>query len=186
VEAERAIAGCGLPLHSVAHEFARAYNILGGANIVEAARYFKKHVTPDLPQIMVADAVERFRKAKEHEGMSAMYLKDIRVLLGDFAQDFRCQLSSIQPEDLRAYLNAKRVGFVSKENRRRLLVGLFNFAKAHGWLRKNEETAADALGTYKIKPRDVEVYTPAELSRLLSAAEPDFLPYLALLAFGGV
>src|SRR4029077_7113047 len=30
VEAERAIAGTGLPLHSVAHEFARAFNILGG------------------------------------------------------------------------------------------------------------------------------------------------------------
>ena len=44
VEAERAVAATGLPLHSVAHEFARAFNILGGANIVEAARYYKKHV----------------------------------------------------------------------------------------------------------------------------------------------
>src|SRR5215475_15004060 len=147
VEAERAIAGTGLPLHSVAHEFARAFNILGGANIVEAARYYKKHVDPDLPPVLVADAVEKFRKAKEAEGMSAMYLKDVRGLLGDFANDFQCPLSSIQPEDLRAYLNAKRVGLVSKENRRRMLVVLFNFAKAQGWLRPNQETAADALGT---------------------------------------
>lgn len=186
VEAERAIAGTGLALHSVAHEFARAYNILGGANIVEAARYWKKHVAADLARVTAAEAVERFREAKEHEGMSAMYLKDIRGLLGDFANDFQCQLSSIQPEDLRQYLNGKRIGMVSKENRRRLLVVLFNFAKAQGWLRANEETAADALGTYKIKRREVEVYTPAELSRLLNAAEPDFMPYIALLAFGGV
>ncbi len=186
VEAERAIAGTGLPLHSVAHEFARAFDILGGANIVEAARYYKKHVDVDLPQIMAADAVEKFRAAKEAEGMSAMYLKDIRGLLGDFARDFQCSLSSIQPEDLRDYLNAKRVGLVSKENRRRMLVVLFNFAKTQGWLRANQETAADALGTYKIKRRDVEIYTPAEISRLLNAAESDFLPYLALIAFGGV
>src|SRR5262245_48947272 len=186
VEAERAIAGTGLPLHSVAHEFARAFNILGGANIVEAARYYKKHVDPDLPPVLVADAVEKFRKAKEAEGMSAMYLKDIRGLLGDFANDFQCPLSSIQPEDLREYLNAKRVGLVSKENRRRMLVVLFNFAKAQGWLRANQETAADALGTYKVKQRDVEIYKPAEIRRLLNAAEPDFLPYLALIAFGGV
>jgi integrase len=186
VEAERAIAATGLPLHSVAHEFARAFNILGGANIVEAARYYKKHVDVDLPQITAAEAVRKFHEAKEAEGMSAMYLKDIRVLLGDFADNFQCPLSSIQAEDLREYLNAKRVGLVSKENRRRLLVVLFNFAKAHGWLRKNEETAADALGTYKIKQRDVEIYTPSELSRLLNAAEPDFLPYLALIAFGGI
>src|SRR5206468_10594320 len=81
VEAERAIVGTGLPLHSVAHEFARAFDILGGAHIVDAARYYKKHVDVDLPQIMTADAVEKFRQAKEAEGMSAMYLKDIRGLL---------------------------------------------------------------------------------------------------------
>src|SRR5262249_54596126 len=161
------------PLHSVAHEFARAFDILGGANIVEAARYWKKHVDVDLPQVTVAEAVEKFRAAKEAEGMSAIYLKDIRGLLGDVAKHFQCPLSSIQQEDLREYLNAKRVGLVSKENRRRMLVVLFNFAKAQGWLRKNEETAADSLGTYKVKRRDVEIYTPAEVSRLLNAAEPD-------------
>ena len=58
--------------------------------------------------------------------------------------------------------------------------------KAQGWLHANQETAADALGTYKIKQRDVEIYTPAELSKLLNAADADFLPYLALIAFGGV
>jgi integrase len=188
VEAERAIAttASGLPLHMVAHEFARAFNILGGAHIVEAARYYKKHVDVDLQQVTATEAVEKFRAAKEAEGMSAIYLKDIRGLLGDFARHFQCPLSSIQPDDLRQYLNGKRVSLVSKANRRRLLVVLFNFAKAQGWLRANEETAADALGTYKIKPREVEVYSPTESRRLLNAAEPDFLPYLALIAFGGV
>jgi integrase len=186
VEAERAIAGTGLPLHSVAHEFARAYDILGGAHIIEAARWYKKTVDVDLPQITVTDAVEKFRAAKEAEGVSAMYLKDIRGLLGDFARNFQCPLSSIQPDDLRQYLNAKRIGLVAKSNRRRLLVTLFNFAKAQGWLRANEETAADALGTYNIKQREVEIYTPAEMARLLNAADPDFVPYIALIAFGGV
>jgi integrase len=186
VEAERAIAGTGLPLHSVAHEFARAFNILGGANIVEAARYFKKHVDVDLPQIKAAEAVAKLHEAKQAEGLSTVYLNDIRWLLGDFARDFQCPLASIQPEDLRAYLNAKRIGLVSKENRRRLLVVLFNFAKAQGWLRAGEETAADALGTYKVKQRDVEIYTPSEMARLLNAADKDFVPYLSLIAFGGV
>jgi integrase len=186
VEAQRAIAATGLPLHSVAHEFARAFDILGGAHVVEAARYYKKHVDVDLPPVTVTEAVRKLYEAKAHEGLSDMYLKDIRGLLGDFANAFQCPLSSIQPDDLRQYLNGKKVGLVSKDNRRRLLVLLFNFAKAQGWLRKNEETAADALGTYKIKEREVEIYTPAEIRRLLNAAESDFVPYLALQAFGGV
>jgi integrase len=182
-----AASGSRLPLSIAAHEFARARSILGGDNIVEAARFYKKHVDVDLPQITAPEAVQKFHAAKQAEGMSTVYLNDIRWLLGDFAQDFQCPLSSIQPEDLRDYLNAKRIGLVAKQNRRRLLVVLFNFAKAQGWLRKNEETAANALGTYKIKQRDVEIYTPAEMSRLLNAAQPDFvLPYFALIAFGGV
>jgi len=185
-QARDTIRPTGLPLHSVAHEFKRVFDILGGAHIVEAARYYKKHVDVDLPPVSAAEAVEKFRAAKEAEGLSAMYLKDIRGLLGDFAKDFQCPLSSIQPEDLREYLNAKRVGLVSKENRRRMLVVLFNFAKAQGWLRTNEETAADALGTYKIKQREVEIYTPAEIAKLLNAADPDFVPYLVMIAFGGV
>jgi integrase len=187
-EAQQAIAASGsmLSLNAIAHEYARARSILGGDHIVEAARYYKKHVDVDLPQVTVAEAVEKFRAAKEAEGLSAMYLKDIRTLLGDFANDFQCLLGSIQPEDLRDYLNRKRVGLVSKENRRRMLVVLFNFAKANCWLRANEETAAAALGTYKVKQREVEIYTPAEIRRLLDAADADFLPYIALIAFGGV
>ena len=186
VEAERTIKPTGLPLHSVAHEFARAFNILGGAHIVEAARYYRKHVDVDLPQITATEAVEKFHAAKKAEGLSKTYLNDIRWLLGDFARTFQCPLSSIQPDDLRQYLNAKRIGFVARENRRRLLVVLFNFAKAQRWLHKNEETAAAALSPYKIKQREVEIYTPTEMSRLLDAADKDFLPYIALIAFGGI
>ena len=92
VEAERALAATGLPLHSVAHDFARAFNILGGANIVEAARYYKKHVDVDLPQVTVAEAVEALHAAKEAEGMSARYLGDIRGLLGnEFAETFNAR-----------------------------------------------------------------------------------------------
>ena len=34
--------------------------------------------------------------------------------------------------------------------------------------------------------REVEIYKPSEISQLLNAAEQDFLPYIALIAFGGV
>jgi integrase len=185
-QANEAIAATGLPLNSVAHEFARAFDILGGAHLVEAARYYKKHVDVDLPQVTAAEAVEKFYEAKKAEGMSKLYLRDIRTLLGHFASGFQCPLSSIQPDDLRQYLNGMRVGLVAKENRRHMIVVLFNFAKTNGWLRANEETAADALGTYKTRQREVEIYTPAEIARLLSAADPDFVPYIALIAFGAV
>lgn len=75
---------------------------------------------------------------------------------------------------------------VAKNNHRRLITGLFRFARDEGWLRPNEETAAQRVGAYKIKPRDVEIFTPAEVARLLAAADEDFLPWVALIAFSGI
>src|SRR5262249_54468324 len=112
-EACDTIRATGFPLHSVAQEFARAFSILGGGHIVEAARYYRKHVDVDLPQISATEAVEKFHAAKKAEGLSAAYLKNMRSVLGDFARTFQCPLSTIQPDDLRDYLNSKRVGLVS-------------------------------------------------------------------------
>jgi len=186
VVAERAIKDTGLTLDAVARDYARAVEVLGHTGIVEAARYFKKHVETGLPDVSVADAVKKFTDAKRREGMSEAYLKDIKTILGRFASNFRCNIASIVTEDLRDYINAMHVSPVAKNNHRRLIVVLFNFAKAHGWLRPNEGTAADALGAYKVKQRDVVIYTPSEVARLLAAADDDFLPYIVLIAFAGV
>jgi integrase len=186
VEAQNTIEPTGLPLLSVAHKFAEAFEILGSTHIVEAARYYKQHVDVDLPEVTATQAVDKLYAAMKAANRSAAYLHDINILLGDFADHFQCQLSSIQPDTLSAYLNGKQVGPVSKENRRRLLVVLFNFAKKQGWLRKHEDTAADALQTIEIKHKDPGIFTPVEMRRLLSKAKPDLIPYLTLIAFGGV
>jgi len=66
-----------------------------------------------------------------------------------------------------------------------LLVVLFNFAKAHGWLRPLQQTAADALGPCKVKERDVAIYTPPE-GALVRRGGREFCSYIVLLAFAGV
>jgi integrase len=186
VAAEQALTRTGLPLDSAAREFARCFDILGHAGIVEACRYFKQHVETGLPDVPVVVAVEKFANAKREEGVSAFYLHDIKTILGRFAAAFQCNIASIATEDLRDYVGGLKVGPVAKNNHRQLIVVLFNFSKANGWLRKNEATAADALGTYKVKERDVAIYTPSEIARLLAAVDVDFVPYIVLIAFAGV
>src|SRR5262249_45621469 len=60
-----------------------------------------------------------------------------------------------------------------------------NFAKSEGWLHADQKTAAERLGAYKVKEREVEIFTPAEVARLLAHAEERFLPWIVLIAFGG-
>ena len=79
-----------------------------------------------------------------------------------------------------------KMGAVAKNNHRRVIVAMFNHAKAQGWLNKAETTAADALNVVKVKRTPPEIFTPEEMAALLSNASERFLPYLALIAFGGV
>src|SRR5205814_309038 len=69
VAADQALARTGLSLDVAAREFARAFDILGHDGIIEAARYYKKHVESSLPDIPVATAVEKFAEAKKAEGL---------------------------------------------------------------------------------------------------------------------
>lgn len=187
VAASEAIAHTGITLDVVAREFAAAFDILGRDGIIEAARYFKKRAEAELPAVPVAEAVARFVAAKEAEGISPHYRKDLRFMLErGLAKAFHCNLAAVAADDLRAYLNGKACGSVAKNNQRRVIVALFNFAKSAGWLPANQATAADALGTYKVKEKDVSIYTPAEMGKLLEHADEKFLPWVALIAFGGV
>ena len=187
VAVNEAIAHTGLTLDVVAREFARAFDVLGRDAVVEAARFFKARSESSVTPLLVSEAVARFVAAKEAEGISPHYRKDLRLILENgVGGHFRCNLAAVTADDLRAYLNARSGGPVAKNNHRRLVVALFNFAKGAGWLPANESTAAEGLGTYRVKEKGVTIYTPDELAKLLAHADKEFLPWLALIAFGGV
>ena len=188
VAANEAIAFTGLSLDVAAREFAAAFRVLGRDAILEAAKYYRAHTETNLPDVLVRDAVARFAEAKAAEGKSKLYLKDIRVMLAKgLAAAFHGNLAGVTAEDLRTYLNAKKgCGPVAKNNHRRLIVALFNFAKEERWLSPDAATAADALKPYTVTGKDVEIYAPVELGKLLTHADEEFLPFVALLAFGGI
>jgi integrase len=187
VAASEAIAHTGMTLDVVAREFATAYDLLGQDAIIEAARFFKKQNESKIPAMLVSEATARFAAAKEAEGISHFYRKTVRqYLVQKLSKAFQCNLTAVTTEDLRAYINAMKCGPVAKNNHRRTIITFFRFARAQGWLPSKEATAAEGLGSYSVKQKDVTIYTPDELSRLLAAAEEQFLPWVALIAFGGL
>src|SRR4030095_4060390 len=94
VAAVDALKPTGVSLDIAAREFAVAFEILGHDAIIEAARFYRKHVDTDLPDITATDALARFSEAKTSEGMSPLYLKDIRLILGRLATTFQCNLKA--------------------------------------------------------------------------------------------
>ena len=186
VAACEALRPTGISLDVAAREFARAFEILGGDAIMDAARHYARTVQNGLPEMTVADAVQKLLAAKQGEGISTRYAKDIRLILGRFADAFRVQLKSITADELQSYMASLKMGAVARNNHRRYIVLLFNYAKTQGWLDKSTTTAADALGVANVKEKPVTIYTPKELAKMLACSPERFVPFIALIAFGGL
>jgi len=186
VAASEALNPTGVSIDIAARTFAAAFDLLGGDSILEACRYFARHRDRGLPDITVTDASERFLATKNAEGLSARHCKDLRRITGKLVQAFAVNLKDVTGEDLGRYIASLKMGAVSKNNHLRNIKTLFTFGRSHGWLTKNETTAADAVNFVKTKRKPPAIFTPAETAALLSAASERFVPYLALIAFGGV
>ena len=186
VAAAAALEPTGVSIDIAAREFAAAFDVLGGDSILEACRYFARHRDSSLPDFTVADASERFVKAKIDQELSARHIKDLRRITGHFAHAFQMNLRDVTSDDLGRYIGALKTGATSRNNHLRNIKTLFTFAKTKKWLTKNEDTAADGLAFVKVKRKPPEIFTPQETAKLLAAASERFVPYLALIFFGGL
>ena len=176
----------GVSIELATATFAKAFAILGSDRILEAAEFFRRNTTENLPARTVAEVVSELVDVRTKRGSSADYIADLRVRLAKFAAAFACPISSVTTGDVQAWLDALRLSPRTVKNFRTNASTLFGFAEARGYIR----TGANPVdGTEAIKSRNgskVEIFTPAEISKLLAAAPADFVPLLAIGAFAGV
>ena len=131
----------------------------------------------------VAEVVAELIKVKESRGASARYRQDLRSRLGRFTKTFKKDACNVTTAEIQEWLDGLKLGAQSYTNFRRVVHALFEFAVARGYASENPVSAVENI---KIRGGDVEIFTPSEITRLLAAAQPDFLPCLALGAFAGL
>jgi integrase len=175
----------GIPLDAVALEYGQAQQILDGHNLIDAARFYMRHHGRGLTGKPVGDAVTELIDTKQLEGRSQVYLTELRHRLGNFARAFHVEVRQLSPDDVRDFLNGLKVGPASFNNNLRVLRVFFRFCQSRGWLSR-EVDLLDGTGKRKEAPKDIEVFTAAELRALLYAASPRIVPCVALQAFAGV
>jgi integrase len=61
----------------------------------------------------------------------------------------------------------------------------FSWAKSVSYLPKNQETEAEAVPKVRVGDTEAEIFTPAEMQKLLAAATAELIPFLALGGFAG-
>jgi integrase len=161
-----------------------------GKTLRDAAAFYLPHLKACARTATVATLVTELIEAKTADGASERYRSDWRTRLKSFGATFGDRIvAEITSSELDHWLRSlhgksgKLLSPVSRNNSRRILTTLFTFAKSHGYCIGNP-----ALETARAKepPTPTGILTVAETARLLEAADPKVLPFIAIGAFAGL
>jgi integrase len=131
----------------------------------------------------VAELVEEIIARKAANGASEFYINDLKCRLRRFKKDFQCDLGTVTTAQIQNWLKTQKLEATNYNNFRRILHVLFEFGLARGYCVVNPVTKIESR---KQSFRETQIYTPAEMTKLLTAASPEFLPMLAICGFAGV
>jgi integrase len=137
-------------------------------------------------QRTVPQVFDEFLASKRANGCSRVYVEDCLWRLRRFAQDFQNPISHVCTRDIELWLCKLSTSLVTRNDFRRLIITLFNFARRRGYLPRDRETEARWLEKPKIKSKPILIFTPQELSELLAVAEGQPLLAIAIGAFTGI
>ena len=185
-EAERRL-GDTAPIHVAAGEYASAVRRLGdAATLNQAVEFFLHNSIRSELQRTVAEVVEEFVITKQSDGLSTRYVEDVTWRLRRFAKDFQVNIEHVTTRDLDAWLRKLTTGLVTRDNFRKHIVTLFNFARRQGYLPRDRETEARWLEKPRIKSKPIEIFSAQELSELIAAAEGQVKLAIVIGAFTGI
>lgn len=175
------------PLDSILLEFKEARELLPkGVSLVEVSRFFARHGAGNVEKRDLTDVVEGFIDQLNADNRSKRHVEDARARLHKLAGSFTTPIDEISQRDLQGWLNDLKVAGRTKNNFRGLLVSLFKFARAHGYLPSGLPTAAEGISKAKENSGEIGILTPEDMGKLLRAASADLIPLLAIGAFAGL
>ena len=148
----------------------------------EAVAFFRKHHRKVVAK-PVADVATELQTLKEKRGGSPEYLRDLKYRLNRFTADCHKNIGDVTVDDLQTWLDGLELSTQSYKNFKTVLFTLFRFAERKGYCVGNPASGIEKI---KVKRGDIEIFTPAEIRRLLAAAPYDFIPSLAIGAFAGL
>ena len=160
-----------------------------GVGIYGAVQQFlAAHSRKQFPVKSVSEVAEELARDRKAAGCSEEHVRDIAKRLEPFAKAFQCPIGSVTPPAVRNYLTDLRgikgqpLTGRSKDNARRLIVNMFNFARQQRYIPRELAEEIAEIPAPQVEAPAAGIFTPEDFARVLGAAEG---PDQALLAIGG-
>ena len=176
-----------LPLNVATHEYVNAVKRLPvGTTLHQAVDFFLNRNPANMPQRTVREVVDELVEIKTKAGRGEVHLKDLTGRLGKFANGFQMNISQVTGLMIEKYLTGLEVTGRTKINHLRLITSLFKFAIKRRYLAKDSLDEVEAVEKPEEDQTEIQIFSPSELKRILSAARPELIPWLAIAAFAGL
>ena len=178
----------GVPLHLAVEDYAHAMKLSEGRPLADLAREFAARHRANVRDANVPAVVEELLQVCDREEKSERYQETLRSHLNRFKarETFAGPISRVTTLQMEGWLSALGMTGRTRNNVRATLVTLFHFARKRGYLPRGVSTEADEIGRSRVEASSANVYSAAEITKLLAAASPVILPVFAIGAFTGL
>ncbi len=126
--------------------------------------------------------IELRRKANASEA----YLADLRCRSARFTRTYAVHPASVTTADCQRFLDGLEGASATKGAYRQVLWRLFAHCERRGYMPRGTNPVAGTQTFSRKRQEAVEVWTPEEMTKLLAAADRDFVAVLAIGAFAGL
>jgi integrase len=184
---ERAAGEFGVTLAAAIEEWVSARRTAGEVPLSDAVRFYAANRADLIAVRSNVQVAAEFVESLKRKGVSIIYVRNANNNLKRFTDHVAGNIADVTTSDINRFLDGlKKLGPVSKNGIRRNVVTMFGFAKKQGYLHPDRKTAAEQSDSFKVPDKEISIFTPEEMERLLLAAHARILPLIAIGGFAGI
>lgn len=166
-------------------EYSEAKTKLNGVPLMRAVEFYLSRHPDSITAKTTQEIYDELLVAKKQDGLSEVWLRDLRIRLLRFVERFPGPAAELSGIEIDAWLRSFDVGAKARNNFRISISAFVSFAKSRRYLPR-DFSEIESIQIARDAGGKIEIYTPDEMQKLLNAARPAELPFLALGAFAGV
>ena len=187
VQAVESLRSVGVPLNLAVLEYVSALKSLPeGTTLKEAVDFFRRRNPAALQKRTVCQVAEEMLAVKRAAKLSEVHLSDLESRLNRFADAFQMDITGVSAAMLQAWLDGLSVSGRTKQNHLRVIGALFRFAISRRYLPKDAIEELDGIQQAKADNSLIEIFSPLEMTEILTASRPEMVSWLAIAGYAGL